>query len=92
MSKPDDRKPDDHDPLCPMAGQTSRDIYVFGIPCECDLIARVRAEERRKVAEEIAQAIEAEHVDSGMFCCFSDQRHVALVGAARVARRIGGES
>lgn len=47
---------------------------------------------RRQIAEEIAQAIEAEHVDSGMFCCFSDQRHVALVGAASVARRIGGAS
>lgn len=44
----------EHDLLCPMAGQTSRDIYLFGIPCECDLIARVRADERRKASEEIA--------------------------------------
>lgn len=86
--------PTEHDLLCPMAGQTSRDIYLFGIPCECDLIARVRAEERREAAEEIAKSIEAQHhVDFGtFFCCFSDQRHFALVEAARVARRIGGAS
>lgn len=59
-----------HDPLCPYfpeqqgfggidSGVPSTQPYIAGIPCQCDLIARVREDERGRLA---ALLDEDEHV------------------------------
>jgi hypothetical protein len=93
-----------HDPLCPRYGLAPFDRKYDS--CRCDLIARVRADERDNVwgvarikaearaavSEEIAQAIEAER-DHFMRVTYTPANH-PLVGAfndaAAIARRIGG--
>lgn len=84
--------PDEHDPLCHMAGRDPNEVYMFSIPCECETIQRVRADERRKVAEEIGQAIEAERTVLYGQRLQDPRQWVGLTRAAAIARRIGGAS
>lgn len=43
----------DHDPLCPQHGMTRRFISEFDTPCDCALIARVRADERDRLRAKV---------------------------------------
>jgi hypothetical protein len=72
----------DHDPLCPSGSDMAE---VCGI---CALIARAKA----AVAEEIAQAIEAER-EQFMRVTSADEHHWlsrVFTECAAIARRIGG--
>lgn len=79
--------PDEHDPLCHMAGRDPNEVYTFSIPCECETIQRVRADERREVAEEIATRIETDDQPGHRY-----DHTTATERAAAIARRIGGAS
>lgn len=57
-----------HDPLCPYfperqgfggidSGVPSTQPYIAGVPCQCDLIARVREDERAATFRDVIQAV-----------------------------------
>lgn len=83
---------EEHDPLCDMAGRTAYEVYVCDIGCHCDNIADVRADERRKVSEEIAQAIEHELDLEFRLDGWRSSVVPGLRIAAAIARRIGSTS
>ena len=73
----------EHDPMCVWS---RREDPQPEQPCgNCQLIARVRDDEREKIAE----AIEAEHQPFDEWCCFNEIIHSTLFKAARIAREVG---
>ena len=71
----------DHDPLCPWRAIPGRtDTWIQG--CRCDLIARVRADERERIAQEI-EADRADRADLIPLCVGTQD---AYYRAARIAR------
>lgn len=52
-----------HDPLCPFTPEVSVELVRWKkeVPCQCDLIAKVRADERAKYVPDAPKG--GEHVD-----------------------------
>ena len=90
-----------HDPLCPYfpeqqgfggigSGVPSAQPYIAGVPCQCDLIARVREDERAAALRDAVEAIR-KHVISGYFCSCGAEINSQTGHHAGVIEALGGE-